>query len=104
MNRILNDPNLKSIVLEGQVNLDFIFDAFHTNGFQDYEVILIDCDTNDMVTRLQERGQPELATQQMENWMQHLRSQALQHSATVINTSTLSLPEVVEQLKQRITS
>lgn len=104
VHKILNNPNLETVILEGQVNLDFIFEAFDTHDFQNYEIILIDCDTNDMITRLQERGQPELATQEMENWMQHLRSQAQEYSATVINTSTLSLPEVVEQLKQEITS
>ncbi len=79
------------IILEGQVNLKFIKTGFAKRNFHNYQIILVDCDEEIMVYRLTEkRGQPELLTQDMRNWLKYLRNQAREFNVPNINTSDLS--------------
>lgn len=79
------------IILEGQVNLKFIKTGFAKHNFHNYQIILVDCDEEIMVYRLTEkRGQPELLTQDMRNWLKYLRNQAREFNVPNTNTSDLS--------------
>jgi guanylate kinase len=103
VDKILNKMDHKKVVLEGSVNIDYIIEAFQTHNFSNYQIILIDCHTQDMIQRLnQDRQQPELANQQMQDWMNFLRKQAEDHSAKIINTSINSLPEATQILEKTI--
>jgi len=84
------------VIIEGQVNLYFIKEGFEEYNFVDYTTILFDCNKIVMQERLvNNRMQPELATEQMENWRNLLREQAQTQGVDIIDTSELSKEESV---------
>jgi len=94
-------PDKKLIILDGQVNLQFIKAGFERQNFSNYRIILIDCTQEIMIQRLiEERQQPWLASQDMKNWLDFLRNQAEQFHEPIINTSQISPDEVVAQFEQ----
>jgi shikimate kinase len=85
------------VVIEGQVNLDFIEAACHKFEITRYFIILIDCDWETMCERLvYNRQQPELVHQDMQNWATFLRKQAHRKSLPIIDTSHQTLEQVME--------
>ena len=99
--KILDDIEEPTVILEGQVSFDFIHEAFDHHKFKNFKAILIDCDEAEMMRRLEkERGQPELANDDMKNWRAHLRKQAETHKAPVINTAGMSGEEVMQKLEE----
>ena len=99
--KIINEVEEPIVILEGQVNFDFIYEAFDHHKFKNFKAILIDCDEGEMVRRLeQDRDQPELANEDMKNWRVHLRKQAEERHAPVINTAGLSGEEVLQKLEE----
>ena len=87
-------------MLEGQVNLEFIRDAFIAHGFTDYKIILIDCNEDEMGMRLKtKRLQPELFTSDMKSWRQFLRRQPSELGVSVIDTSSVTELEAERQLE-----
>jgi hypothetical protein len=48
----------------------------------------------------EDRGQPELANEEMKNWRKHLRKQAKDRNAPVINTAGLTGEEVLQKLEE----
>jgi len=100
VNRILHEYNEPVVILEGQVNFDFIHEAFDHHDFKNWKAVLIDCDEEEMIRRLKEdRGQPELANDEMKNWREYLRNQAEDRNAPVINTAGLTGEEVLQKLE-----
>lgn len=94
--RLIHDVEEPIVFLEGQVNLDFIIDAFTHHAFENFRIVFIDCDEDEMMRRLiEERNQPELATEDMKNWRQHLRSQADEFEVHVINTATINEEDLI---------
>jgi shikimate kinase len=86
----------QSVVIEGQVNLDFIESACHKFEIARYFIVLIDCDWETMRERLvHHRQQPELANQDMKNWAAFLKKQAQRKSLPIIDTSYQTLEQVV---------
>jgi shikimate kinase len=76
--------------------LDFIQDACHKFEITKYQIVLIDCNWKTMQERLvQNRQQPELANQDMQNWANFLRQQAHQKNLPIIDTSHQQLDRVV---------
>jgi guanylate kinase len=101
VDKILRDIEEPIIILEGQMNFDYIHEAFDHHKFKNWKAILIDCDEKEMMRRLkQERGQPELANEEMKNWRKHLRKQAEERNAPVINTAGLTEEEVLQKLEE----
>jgi len=87
------------IVLEGQVRPTVILDAASAAGFRAVHVTLIDCSHEERRRRLiTDRGQPELDRLDMYAWAAYLRGQADALGLEVIETTTLSLAEAIEQL------
>lgn len=98
--RLINVDTNQKVVLEGQVDLTFIYEAFLANHFKDYSIILVDCDEHEMESRLNTtRRQPELFTSEMRNWRAHLRHQAEQFHAGIIDTTALTVQQGGEKLK-----
>lgn len=59
----------EKVIFEGQVNPNFIIEGFARHNFNNYQIILLDCDEEEMRRRLEtERNQPELFTPAMKNW------------------------------------
>jgi shikimate kinase len=87
------------VIIEGQVNLDFIEAACHKFKITRYFIVLIDCDWKTMRERLvHNRQQPELVNQNMKNWATFLRKQAHQKSLPIIDTSNQTLEQVMESI------
>jgi len=64
---------------------------------------LIDCEEATMIKRLvEDRKQPELANQDMKNWLKYLRRQAQELGIPIINTSKSNLDESVKILLEII--
>jgi hypothetical protein len=69
IHKLITEYKDKELVfLEGQVNLDFITDAFTGFSFHQYRIILVHCDNKTRHKRLHlDRKQPELVNDQMNN-------------------------------------
>jgi hypothetical protein len=95
-----NEYDNEKVFLEGQVNLQFIHNCFQKHNFANYKIILIDCNEEEMAYRLtHKRGQPELLTDDMKNWLKFLRNQAHELDTPVIDTSNLSEDEVLKEFE-----
>lgn len=93
------------LVLEWQVNVDFIFNWFKKEDFTHFEVMLIDCSNKEILRRLnEERMQPELANEWMLSWQKFLRKQASEKTLEVIDSSQNNITETIEVLYNKIES
>jgi GrpB-like predicted nucleotidyltransferase (UPF0157 family) len=100
---INNYQNKKLVILEGQVNLDFIISAFEGFNFYHYKIILAHCENIIRHTRLyQDRHQPELINDTMDNWAEFLKKQAIDKKAMILDTTLLSTDEMVSQFEKLI--
>lgn len=90
----------EKLIIEGQVNLQFIRDSFRQYQFKNYCIVLIDCNESTMGQRLAgERGQPELFTPDMKKWREYLRKQAEEFRVGIIDTSNMTTDEALNKLK-----
>jgi len=93
----------KCVILEGQVNLDFIADAFAGFNFHQYKIFLVHCDNKTRHERLHlDRNQPELVNDQMDNWAEFLKKQAISKNIMILDTTLMNPDEMVNQFKQWI--
>jgi shikimate kinase len=91
------------VVFEGQTRLSFLADGASIAGALAYLPILVDCDDETRSRRLTiDRGQPELASEDMMNWARHLRREAKDKGCEVLDTSVLSLDEAVSYVMTRL--
>src|SRR5688572_21353057 len=95
IDRLITSFTHQVIFLEGQVNLQFIREGFLKHHFTNYTIILLDCSEAEMEKRLTERMQPELFNKAMTNWLRFLRNQADELKIVRIDTSLLSVDEVL---------
>jgi broad-specificity NMP kinase len=103
--KVLQEVREPIVILERQVNLDFIYDAFEQYGFKNFIVVLLVCSEDEMKRRLEhERRQPELANENMQKWSVYLRKQAESRQVPVIYTGTMSLEAVTLELEKIIMS
>lgn len=90
----------QSVVLEGQMSLQFIADACSKQDLSDYQIILIDCSDDERCRRLLQRGHADLANQDMLSWAALLRQQAQEFGATVIDTTQITQKETAAELSK----
>jgi dephospho-CoA kinase len=91
------------ILFEGQMRLQFIFEALQANRIIDACVLLVDCDDEVRSHRLaMNRRQADLATPTMMQWARYLREEAKQRGVKILDTSgaerTASVAKVLEEL------
>ena len=101
--RKLSELNEEIIILEGSFNPSFAISELKTLGTQDY--LLICCHTEQKVREkrlLELRQQPELITQDMENYAQFLRLKTLELKGIILNTTDKSLSQLVKKIKTLI--
>jgi thymidylate kinase len=90
-------------VLEGQVRPAEVLEAFADQGVDQGHLLLLDCSPEVRATRLRQgRGQPELATEQMTAWAAYLRGQADALRVPVLDTTSLSIEEAADQIRERV--
>ena len=81
-------------LLEGQTTPSCINAEAKRIQLPRWSIVLLDCDPGVRGRRLARRGQAELATPRMDTWAAYLRGQADALGLPVIDTSSLSIPEV----------
>lgn len=98
-NLLAHYSHKKLLILEGQVNLQFIKNACAKHKFDNYRIVLIDCDDAVRHERLRaNRNQPELVNADMDNWARFLRNQANQMQVTILDTGKLNIDQITQQI------
>ncbi len=102
--KLLNDyQNKRLVILEGQVNLDFIVTAFKGFNFYQYIIVLAHCEKITRHKRLhQDRNQPELINDNMDTWAEFLKQQAINKKAMILDTTLMNTDEMVSEFKKLI--
>ena len=86
-------------VLDGQTRPSVVRAAFRRADIRQGAIALIDCDREERNRRLHaERGQPELASAQMDTWAAYLRGQADALELPIIDTTHLAPEAAVSRL------
>jgi energy-coupling factor transporter ATP-binding protein EcfA2 len=100
-----NEDGLRVAVLDASVRPSAVRAAFAQHGVTHGEVVLVDCDYAERNARLRgPRGQPELATAQMDCWAAYLRGQADALGLPVLDTTRESPEESLPALRERVVS
>lgn len=93
----------KLVILEGQVNLDFIVSASAGFNMHGYRIVLAHCENTIRHIRLQQdRHQPELINNTMDTWAEFLKKQAIDKQAMILDTTFLNPDEMVSQFESLI--
>jgi dephospho-CoA kinase len=85
-------------VLDGQTRPSFIAEACEISDVKSYQVILIDCSEKVRTARLMQRGQPELANEQMMEWAKYLIRETTKIGGEIISNDHLSIAETAAAL------
>lgn len=97
--------NKQLVIIEGQVNLEYITTTFNKFNLSHYKIILVDCDDATRHQRLmQYRNQPELANIIMDDWAEYLRNQAIAMQVTILDTSALDRAAMLARFKKLLSS
>jgi adenylate kinase family enzyme len=86
------------VLLDGQTRPSFIAEACEINHVTSGKVILIDCSDEVRKARLLQRGQPELANEQMMQWAKYLTRETTKFSGEIISNDNLSIIETAAAL------
>jgi len=98
-----NEDGVRVAVLDAQVRPRAVRDAFAGHGVTRGGVVLVDCAHAERNARLRgARGQPELATAQMDGWAAYLRGQADALDVPVLDTTALPLEAGTAFLRKRV--
>ena len=106
IDKMVNDfPDKEVIIMDGQANLEFIKTGFTNQNFKNYQIVLVDCEQDIMVRRLvDERQQAWLASKDMKNWLKFLRKQAQDFGEPIIETSSITPAQVVDEFTEILES
>lgn len=94
--------NKQSVLIDTQSRFEFIRDACKENKIDNYQVILFDCEDLTRNNRLNERGQPHLINQDMDNWAKFLREDCKKNNCSIIDTTSLTVDEMTAALENII--
>jgi hypothetical protein len=86
-------------LLDGQTRPSFVFAALADRDV-DLNVVLLDCEREARERRVIERGQPELASPQMDSWAAYLRGQSDALLLPRIDTTELTVDGVADALER----
>lgn len=87
------------VLLDGQTRPSFIVEACELSAVTRYRIILIDCSEDVRRERLVQRGQPELANEQMMEWGRWLLRETRKVGGDVIHNDNLSIAETADALE-----
>jgi chloramphenicol 3-O-phosphotransferase len=92
----------RKLIFEGQTRLSFLAEGAAAAGGLAYLPILVDCDDETRSRRLAiDRGQPELANEDMMAWARFLRGDAEARGCETLDTSSMSLDEAASRVMTR---
>jgi energy-coupling factor transporter ATP-binding protein EcfA2 len=102
---VRNEDGVRVAVLDASVRPSAVRVALARHGVQRGDIVLVDCDYDERNARLRgPRGQPELATPQMDCWAAYLRGQADALAIAIIDTTRISPNDGVRQLHARVSA
>ncbi len=95
----------KRVLFEGQMRIAFILEGLAAEGISGARVVLVDCDDATRAARLRgERGQPELADENMMGWAEYLRGEAREGGFEILDTGRRTLEESVAAVRDYLLS
>lgn len=98
-----NDDGVDVAVLDAQVRPSFVRDALERSAIRHARIVLVDCGYDERNARLRgPRGQPELATAEMDRWAAYLRGQADALGLPVIDTTGQGIENGVASLARLV--
>jgi len=86
------------VIFEGSIDIKFYIQGFQKNNYSDYKILLFDCSKETMKSRLIHRGQPELYHEDMINWLNYLRKDAIKRNIKIINTENSTFEEIGQEI------
>lgn len=89
-------------VLDGQTRPSFVRSAADRFPSVRFRIVLLDSDPGVRRVRVGKRGQPKLATAQMDMWSAYLRGQADALKLPVVDTTVLTVQEVANALEAQV--
>lgn len=95
--------SISNVIFDAQIRPSFIKEACHLCDV-DYEVILFDCDDTERVKRLMNRGQPELADENMMNWAAFLRKECQKYHNKIIDNSHITIDQTYQLFNEWLQS
>lgn len=87
-----------NVIFDGQTRPSFIEEVCMSEEITTYNVILLDCSDEERRRRLFDRGQKELADENMMNWAKYLRKECEQRGYRIIDNTQLNEEETTSQL------
>jgi len=100
---VQNEDGVRVAVLDASVRPSAVRDALARHGVARGDIVLVDCDYDERNARLRgPRGQPELATAQMDCWAAYVRGQADALHIAILDTTRISPDEGVRILRERV--
>jgi hypothetical protein len=98
-----NADGVEIAVLDGQTRPSFIQRPLGRAGVRHARIVLLDCDARVRTARLAgPRGQPHLATPQMDAWAVYLRGQADALGLPVVDTTEKSVEGVADAIEREV--
>jgi len=91
---------IQSVVLDGQTRPSFIEEACQKNEISEFEIILLDCSDDERKRRLIDRGDNNLADVHMMRWAEYLRKECQNRGYCIIDTTHLTIKEVLSELSE----
>jgi energy-coupling factor transporter ATP-binding protein EcfA2 len=81
----------RPMLLDCQCRITFLQEAITTARITDARIVLVECDDQTRDARLNGRGSPELAHEQMRNWSKYLHQEAVGAVLDILDTGANSL-------------
>ncbi len=81
----------KPVLLETQCRIAFLHEALALHGIRNARIILVECSDSARKTRLDGRGHPGLANDQMSSWSRFLHREAEEFGHEIFDTTALAL-------------
>ena len=94
--------NNQPVLIDTQSRFEFIKNACEENKINNFQVILFDCEDSTRNNRLNQRGQPHLINQDMDNWAKFLREDCKKNNCIIINTTNLTIIEMTDVLENAL--
>ena len=79
------------MLLDCQCRIAFLHEAITAARITDARIVLVECDDETRDARLNGRGSPELAHEQMRSWSKYLHQEAVEAGLDILDTSANSL-------------
>jgi adenylate kinase family enzyme len=95
----------KTIIWDGQTNIDFLSLYLSDYRSDDYRIVLVECEEKEMMRRLiEDRNQPELACEDQANWRNQLHRQAKEKGLFILDSTEQTTSELAHILFTEVIS